>query len=127
MSLQTVKELNAQEEAARARAFKYGRAMDTTWTANERLKNLEAKLATPQVDASVLREMVSLAKKMPAGITTQGNRLVPGGQNLQALIIGEIEIALGVLADQRKALEDELPIARERAIDANARLAAFNE
>ena len=125
--METLKEKTQRQVAEDRRAFKFGKAKDAAWSANERLKNLEAKLASPQTDVTVLQDMVALAKRMPSGIVTRGNAIVPGGQNLQGLIVSEIGDALRVLADQRKKLEDELPVARKRAIDANAYLATFEE
>ena len=126
MLQQTLKEMDQAEAAARNRAYKFGRAKDAAFSANSRLKTLEDRLASPQPDVRVLQDIVALAKQMPV-VVTQGNSLRPGGENLQMLIIREVEIALGVMADQRKALVEELPKARELAIDANARLAAFND
>lgn len=125
--METLKEMTQRETAERTRAFKYGKAKDTAWTASERLKNLEAQLAAPQTDVTVLQDIAALAKRMPSGIVTRGNAVVPGGQNLQGLIVNEVADALRVLAAQRKKLEDELPVARQRAIDANNYLATFEE
>ena len=125
--METLKEMTQRETAERTKAFKFGKAKDAAWNANERLKNLEAQLASPQTDVTVLQDIVALAKRMPSGIVTRGNAVVPGGQNLQGLIVNEVADALRVLAAQRKKLEDELPAARQRALDANARLAEFEE
>lgn len=123
--MQTLKEIDQEEAARRTLAARFGHAKDEDWKAREALKNLEAKLAAPQPDVDALREIVTLASKIPAGLVTQGTRLSPGGMGLAELIRREGEAALGIIARERQALESSLQPAKDRVARAEAKLAEF--
>jgi hypothetical protein len=125
MPLETLKEMTQREDAERTRAWKYGKAKDTAWTATERLKSLEAKIAAPQPDVEALQQIEVLAREIPPGLQSVGTRFNPGGEMLQTVILREVSAALGFLAQQRQDLVDALPKAREAAAQAQQRLAEF--
>jgi hypothetical protein len=117
--------MNAREAATRERARLYEIAIEGASVARERLDQHETKLAAPQNDVQALREIVKLAPKIPASITTRGTALSPGGQCLQVLILSNCEAALSRLTAERKQLEAKLPEARARASETEAYLESF--
>jgi hypothetical protein len=123
----TYKEMTDREEAARTRAWKFGRAKEAASAARERLTNLEAKLAAPRLDVSALNEIIRLADSVPGDLVTTGSTVVPGGQNLRWLITTQCEAALTKLAKDRKRLEDSLPEAREKCRQAEEYLATLTQ
>jgi hypothetical protein len=125
--METLREIDEAEAARRTRAFKYGKAKDEDWKSREALANLEARLAAPRPDIAALTEISKLARDIPAGLSTIGDRLTPGGQNLQAVIVRECENALARFAKQRAELEASLEPAKDRVAKAEARLAEFED
>lgn len=122
----TLKEIQAAESARLSRAWKLGKLREEVEKTSSRFESLQAQLAAPQGDRETLEGILGLAQKMPRDLVVRGNALLAdGGQNLRDFLLREVGFALGQMADARKKLEAELPVARQRSRDAVTRLAEF--
>jgi hypothetical protein len=125
--METLKEIDAREAETRKRAWKFQQAKNAAYSATERLKNIEAKLATPPPDLEPLQQIWKLAGDLPARYVTRGEGLVAGGEDMRHLIMREVNAAIDQITRERKALEDSLPEARKKAQEAEAYLATFED
>ena len=126
--MQTLREMEIQEQAVRTRAWKLGKLRAEVQKTGDRLASLEAKLGTPDPDVATMEALLALAVKMPDGIITRGSSgdlPMPGGEDLRHLLRREVGFALSQMRGQRQLLEKELPLAKRRAADAITRLAEF--
>jgi hypothetical protein len=123
--METLKEIDAAEAARRKRAQKYQIAKDAAYAATGRLTNIQEKLKTPPPDLAPLQQIWKLAGDLPARYVTRGTPLVPGGQDMRHVIMGEVQAAIDQITRERKALEEQLPLAKKNAEEAEARLRSF--
>jgi hypothetical protein len=70
--------------------------------------------------------MFALVADVPRGLMTRGTFLQAGGANLRDVLMTEVGNALGQLTAKRQALQDSLPVARQRLADAEQALTTLD-
>jgi hypothetical protein len=124
--MKTLKQIEQEAEAQRTYLWKRGKLVEAVENARQLLASTERKLAEPEPGLASLQTMFDLVGTIPQGLITRGTFLTAGGAGLRETLMVEIGHALNQLTAKRKALQDSLPIARQRVANAEQALATLD-
>jgi hypothetical protein len=122
----SLKEIEQKAEAQRAFLWKRGKLVEAVENARQLLASIERSVTEPEPGLASLETMFALVGDVPRGLMTRGTFLQAGGANLREVLMVEIGNAVGQLTAKRKALQDSLPIARQRLADTELALATLD-